>query len=297
MLPIGAGATLTDRPSSHVVGDAGELAVAAIWNEIGCAVSFVHRDYGEDLMVQTRVGRSLDASRVWVQVKSTTNSPRHRLRSGDFRVTVSAYQALRWTQSTDLVVLVFWDSTFSRGWWTLPVNQLDHSALMLSGQKTVTLRVADSDRFDTSGALFLAWQARIEHLWRLATAEAAYNLSREYEIAGGDKPIPFPDVVHAAFNFMVDIDAVDDDGLTESFRQTVANVIENSREDADSDYSSRSEEEQLSEALTLAIMAQVEDNAAGNGLYFLVIDRLVRVAGSLLDTTQASAFLDSYSST
>ncbi|WP_338601605.1 DUF4365 domain-containing protein [Saccharopolyspora sp. SCSIO 74807] len=161
---------MTARPNEHVIGDQAAAAVRLIWNRQGAAVDEIHKDYGEDLLVKTRVRGRVDPRPIWVQVKGTerncldegTNLP---------SVNLSVRQLIRWSRFGDPVLVVLWDVANNVGWYAIPADHdFDFTTLLEAGQKKVSIPFSRDAKFDTATADILAWEARLLAAMRLMKA-------------------------------------------------------------------------------------------------------------------------------
>jgi hypothetical protein len=149
------------RPVQHVVASQAIAAVRQVWALHGSSVQEISEDYGEDLLIQTRLREQMDSSRIWVQVKGKSKkiSERGQLPS----VRVNGLQVLRWARTADLVVVVLWSTESNTGWYCLPRYLFDHDFLATSGDGKVDVTFSREDVFDLAAAEELAWTARMEH--------------------------------------------------------------------------------------------------------------------------------------
>lgn len=147
--------------------------------EAGYAAEVVSQDYGEDLLVQTSHAGRMDASRLWFQVKGTAAIERHLTASGDLRMSVTFDHALRWSRSADLVAVVLWDVKSSKGWFALPLDQVDPIEGFVSEQRTMTLRFDQAEQFSPEAVRLLAWESRIEHFRQLILSARSIDSERE----------------------------------------------------------------------------------------------------------------------
>lgn len=153
--------------------------------QAGYAAEVVSQDYGEDLLVQTSHAGRMDASRLWLQVKGTAAVERHLTASGDLRMSVTFDHALRWSRSADLVAVVLWDVKSSKGWFALPLDQVDPIEGFVSEQRTMRLRFDQEEQFSPEAVRLLAWDSRIEHFRQLMLS--ARSIASEREERGEEK--------------------------------------------------------------------------------------------------------------
>lgn len=157
--PLGVSG-LTHRTDRHVVADQAVLAVRTMFTGLGHATGPVDPDYGEDLLVQTRLDGKMDDSRIWVQVKGTTADCRRRLPT----IRVHPDTAERWRGSADMVIVVLWNVETGDAWYHLP-----RQSQSLNG----SVRFRRQDRFDAESAECLVWLSRIEHASRTILRNSA----------------------------------------------------------------------------------------------------------------------------
>jgi hypothetical protein len=172
------------RPQSHVTAEKALAHVVGVLSRAGCAVETVVNDYGEDLLVQTSHSGRMDASRLWFQVKGTEAIDRHRLRTGELRLSVQFEQAVRWSRSLDLVVVCLCDVLQEKAWFARPGMQLDEQA-GLEGRRTMTLRFSAEDVLTEESATRLVWASRLEHFRHLFLS--ARNQEAEADAHGWEK--------------------------------------------------------------------------------------------------------------
>jgi hypothetical protein len=103
------------RTSSHAIGDRATAAVQTVVTDAGFVAETIKNDYGEDLLVQTSHAGEIDASRLWLQVKGTSNITKHRRRDDSFTYSVPVGHAIKWARSGDPVHVVLWDVEARRG--------------------------------------------------------------------------------------------------------------------------------------------------------------------------------------
>jgi hypothetical protein len=173
------------RPKSHVIRDQAVAAVIGVVARAGYAAEVVSQDYGEDLLVQTSHAGRMDASRLWLQVKGTAAVERHLTASGDLRMSITFDHALRWSRSADLVAVVLWDVKSSKGWFALPLDQVDPIEGFVSEQRTIRLWFEQTDQFSPEAVRQLAWDSRIQHFRQLMLS--ARNIDFEREERGEEK--------------------------------------------------------------------------------------------------------------
>jgi hypothetical protein len=151
------------RPDSHVVGDIAVNRVVDVLNRCGWASQQINQDYGEDILVQTKVGDRIDPHRLWIQVKGTRSIDRFRRKNDDLVYEVSIEHVFKWIRSPDLVIFVLFDVERDRGYYALPVEQVDLWDLYGTQKKRFGIRISDDSVFDQKKAQEISWNARIEY--------------------------------------------------------------------------------------------------------------------------------------
>ncbi|TQE19308.1 DUF4365 domain-containing protein [Streptomyces ipomoeae] len=169
---IHRGEAVPKRPQQHQTAAKAENVVRSLWVNGGHAVDTIREDYGEDLLVQTCLRERVDASRIWVQAKGTTKDCSDE-QSALPVLYINAEQVLRWSRSSDLVIVTLWDVNNNVGWYTIPDGSFDHVTFLEAGTSTVPITFERSRRFDESAVEYLSWFARIDH----ADRSVGYSLS------------------------------------------------------------------------------------------------------------------------
>lgn len=131
------------RPRSHITGDIGQTATALIFKQWGWTADFISSDYGEDLDCNIFIRNQRTALHFRCQVKSTAGDKQyiHRLRSGDFSVSIDVSVAKTWLISYFPVLLVVYDESKGEAYWINATEDLRKHLEKLS-QKSVSIRVS-----------------------------------------------------------------------------------------------------------------------------------------------------------
>jgi len=127
------------RPRSHVVDDKAVAAASHVVASAGYAAEVVHKDYGEDLLVQTTLNSEVDPFKIWLQIKGTERISRFRSRNGQISMSVRKAHIERWLRSSEMVIVLLWDISANRGLWCKPSAQ--HTEWSLSAIKTLTVQL------------------------------------------------------------------------------------------------------------------------------------------------------------
>jgi hypothetical protein len=240
-----------------------------ICNDCGWACEVVHKDYGDDLLVQTQHKGEIDHSRIWIQVKGTKNMRRFFSKKHGYSVKVSLEHALRWARSADLAVIVLWDIEKNMGLWALPINCLNQRDLSIFQSKTSRLTFNEESVFDTGQALKLAWMARIHHSSRLVNEAVTSDI----EIAHFRGKIPRAKRGYTnlgaliALDFLKLIDVVRPRSIHPQFVKWYRNASHRLRKE----YPGHSPEQIQDMAITLVILGTVDNIARGCGLPSLLL--------------------------
>jgi hypothetical protein len=273
---------MPERPIQHVTADQAVAAVRKIWAEQGAAVEEIRRDYGEDLLVQTRLHGRMNGVRIWLQTKGTNRDLRDSRRKLP-SVSVRTDLAIKWMRSTDLVVVVLWDVNNSVGWFALPQSQLSYIKLLDSKRKRTNIAFDRRAAFDVSAAHTLAWSARIE-LSRRQLESALTNLPTPEEW-DNSKGIPYGAEEAGAilFEIMRDVEIIDSEGrLHPTFRQT---LMEYARELPAGQLDPH---EEFSRLAVQSILTAFHDNAAGCLVpEILLVEIADQVVDRFLESLQA----------
>ncbi|MFF4041612.1 DUF4365 domain-containing protein [Streptomyces sp. NPDC001816] len=271
------------RPIQHRIASLAVAGVRREWNRQGHAVDEIHEDYGEDLMVQICFEGRLDPARIWVQVKGTEKDCSAKRLP---QISVKAKQVLRWARTADLVVVVLWDVSKDRGWFTLPQDQFDHVELSDRANGSVRLTFSPELPFDQAAVERLAWAARIEHANRSAVyARTCLEEAVEMELET-NKHFYKGVLASLDFDFGVAIKAVKPaGGFTEEFPLIVFEHLKNESPD-DLEMATKN-------AMILAIFETIHNNCAGNGAPLALVKELCHAFYPLLFDSGMMRMLES----
>lgn len=161
------------RPNSHVVADKAIADVTRIWIELGCACDPVASDYGEDLIVQPSCRGRMDPFRILVQVRGATSLERYRRKNGRYTLRVRLESFYKWARSSDLTIVVLWDTSGQTGLWSAPQDGYDNWRFFCGAAKPSKITFAPSNGFDVLAASKIIWKARIRYFKNLIVAAQA----------------------------------------------------------------------------------------------------------------------------
>jgi len=245
---------MPSRPLSHKVGDQAATAVTAIWQQIGAAVERIAVDYGEDLLVQPCDHRDqMDAARIWVQAKGTTTHPAMHQPGRHVTVPVPSALALRWAQTADVVVLVYWDVEAATGWYAIPEAQADRVRLADAAPRaTTSITVLSDDAFTAASARHLALRARLEHATKIV------QRCKGMIMMGYDAPEVRAELITTLTQVMQDVGIADGNQITATFLDALRSHWEFYQGDPGRDMSAA---ERFETAAQTAVMKMVLDAA------------------------------------
>ena len=269
------------RPDEHVVAERAISAVRRVWAETGAAVEEVHKDYGEDLAIQTRLNGRIDDSRIWVQVKGRTEVRGMGSPGGKaFVRNIPLDLVRRWAMMPELVVLVLWDVSADCGWYTFPADYYYGSWRNGWQTRSMSIPVYRENCFDIQAAHEISWYGRISCLegivngFYIALDEAVNN--NESESAGPTKEA----MINVIADFMVTLGILelrDKRGkrylLTARFKDCLKSAYESDAMDLKEH---ETEIEHLRSVVALCILNFAAD-FPGCGLSTLIISQIGRV--------------------
>jgi hypothetical protein len=279
------------RPSSHVVADIAVNAVMGVFAACGWAGEVVHKDYGDDLFVQTTHKGIVDHNRIWVQVKGTQKLEQFLAKKDNaYRFKVPIGHALKWVRSADLVVFVLWDTRRQMGVWTLPKEQLRGWDCYVVSASNVYLRFKPDDKFDANSAAKIGWLARIDYYSNLISRAQIQDydcrltgnsvLPTGPNLAGGQHLTQLPFILCDFFRLLSIMDEGEEGSVTPAFLtrfRDSCSLIRSSFKDAP--------EEKVEEmAIILALLTQVAvaSGVKGCGISASVLELLSFVSLKLV---------------
>jgi hypothetical protein len=245
---------MPNRPSSHVISDKAVAQVMSIVASCEFAAEAVHKDYGEDLLVQTKLGSDVDPHRMWIQVKGTENPARFITQRHGMHLKISEDHAFRWLRSTELVVVVLWDVVKNQGWWSLPSRSLSEWEVRVESPGLVRLPFPTTQLFDVDALLRLAWVARIEHYHSLVVRAEAANEEAARWKREHSSLLPL-----ICFDFLRLLDIVQEEGLSELFMRLYRNGMRKRFPDWDESRDGP----QMNGVLTLVLLHRVDEVCKG----------------------------------
>ena len=256
-----------------MIADKAIAQISEIICDCGFAVEVVHQDYGDDLLVQTKVGDEVDPSKIWIQVKGTQDLSRFRTKKDGYSLRVSEGHAFKWVRNSELVVVVIWDVNNKKGLWSIPGFSLSEWDFRMSGKSHTRLCFADDSVFNSTSMNFLAWLSRSLHYEGLLARSRATD---EMALRHGAKRHRSMALL-ISFDFLVLTGIIIDDGLDEGFCKKVRNGLKNGL----SGWNERTEEPLLRAVLMLCLLDRT-DNLAGFGLPPLVLSSCSRVLEDMI---------------
>jgi hypothetical protein len=162
--------SMPTRHRNHVIGDIAVNAVMSIIGQCGWACEVVHKDYGEDLMVQPDLGGNLDPWRLWVQVKGTDHLREKSKTSNQYFIDLPLTQTRRWALGSDPTIVVLWHVAGNMGYWTYGPTLKE--IIEATGKKQKNIRVVFEKEgvFNEEQLHQLVWESRIYHFNNLVAS-------------------------------------------------------------------------------------------------------------------------------
>ncbi|MBD2058838.1 DUF4365 domain-containing protein [Oculatella sp. FACHB-28] len=218
---------MPQRPDSHVVADIAVARVMQICNACGWACEVVHKDYGDDLLVQTSLNGIVDHNRLWIQVKGTRDLKKFYSKKNGYSLKVSPDQALKWIRSADLAVVVIWDVEKDFGLWSILKYQINQWDWYLRESENARIVFDEESVFCQEQAVRLGWIARREHHESLLRNAMIQDL--EYERNKDTYPEGYEHkslVPLVAFDFLKLINVLDDEYLDKTYLAYYESALE-----------------------------------------------------------------------
>ncbi|MCT2282413.1 DUF4365 domain-containing protein [Micromonospora chalcea] len=261
---------MTHRPLQHVIASKAVAAVSSVWIELGAAVEEVKNDYGEDLLVQTSLRGTVDASRIWVQVKGRQKVAKPRA-GKDRTVAVAPNTALRWVNNADAMVIVLWDVARGEGWYAYPRHQINSYELFTSGNPRVRIRFASENVFNLDTANKITWESRIGHAnARLIGLRDQESFLRGRERKGAAE-IAHREATYLLFDFLMKIGVIGPEGVDEKIAHMVRRCVNDFflKEDPEMPLNNA-----LIEASSFVCLGEIDALSRGCGLPYALMDDL-----------------------
>jgi hypothetical protein len=256
------------RPDTHVVEDIALSAVIQICNRHGWATEVVHKDYGDDVLVQPKLGDRIDQNRIWIQVKGTRDIQSFHSKRHGYSRRVSLDHALKWIRSADLTLVVLWDVEKNYGLWTIPKKQVNQWDLLSLENKKARLIFDETSRFCSEQMDKIGWIARVDHYTNLLAI--ALMDDREIVDSSGDLDILVTEssILLIAVDFLATTGIMDGDGISKLFRELYENTIVSIR-NLDKDMP---ENELREMALTVSILKKIDALVESSGVSGVLVE-------------------------
>lgn len=180
------------RPNAHVIGDKATAKVQDVCFQCDWANEVVHKDYGDDILVQPSLNGEMDHNRIWIQVKGAENLEKsfYTLRYG-YSIEVPYDHILKWIRSADLTIVVLWDVGNNWGLWNIPKDAVNTSDLhSLRNGKYRLVFQADA-KFDTQQLMKIGWHARIDHYFGLISSTVSGEKHADSKFSSGEIALDF----------------------------------------------------------------------------------------------------------
>jgi hypothetical protein len=242
------------RTRAHVTADQGLTRVMRLCTDAGWAADRVVSDYGEDLIVQTIYGESLDTFRTLVQVKTTNRS----VGGAKLSCRVSRDHALRWVRSAEPVVIVLWHKPSERGWYSVPRDRMNEYQLLLSPLKSTEIIFNREAELTIQNLQKLAWELRLGYFKNQLLAVARADHDEVLARADGfDMPNYQSRMRIVLFNLFRFLHIATDDGLNpqihREFTRVRRKVLEKERNLPRAERSKATDLDQMASILCLLV--------------------------------------------
>lgn len=273
------------RPDSHVVADIALNRVMSICADYGWAVEVVHKDYGDDLLVQPNYYGLIDHNRIWIQVKGTRNIDGMRHKDFGYSIMVSLDHAFKWARSADLSVVVLWDIEKDFGLWCIPKDNMDEWNWRTLKSTKLRLIFNENSIFNKEQLQQLGWLARIDHYATLIMKAHERDIS--YFQFEGETSVPIGShkswVPLVAFDFLkllfiLGSESSVDKGFVKSIRNAKTHILKTGplEPGEDSEYM----------ATILAILGRVHHLSNGCGVPNALLEACTEVAYVFVQATR-----------
>ncbi|WP_437069567.1 hypothetical protein, partial [Streptomyces sp. enrichment culture] len=176
---------------------------------------------------------------------------------------------LRWSRSADMIVVVLWDVTNYRGWYTTPQGQFDHMHLTELESGKIPLRFHRSQELNATSVEELSWRAHIDHVdWSMRDA-LSWLEDEEGSPLDSDSLTYMRNVAASLlYETAIDVGIFTRQGnMTEGMRDALTESIVR--------YHSENIEETIKKASIRAILKVAQENCGGNGLPGTLLAELV----------------------
>lgn len=273
--------TMLQRPDSHVVADIALNRVMSICADCGWACEVVHKDYGDDLLVQTSYYGILDHNRIWIQVKGTRHIDSFRTKTYGYSIKVKLDHVLKWARSGDLVLVVLWDVEKDFGLWSIPKDNLKEWDYRLRDANTLRLEFQETSLFDKEQANKIGWIARMDHYTGLIGKALERDVSHLLCEEDGTRGV----VAHKrwspfiALNFLKLLFILGSDTVDTSFMKSYRRVRSTIR----SKDSSISRHDLKEMALVLALLWRIDYLTGGCAVSASLLEACTEVARAFID--------------
>lgn len=259
---------MSQIPRSHQLAHRAVLAVSNILGQVGALSETIKNDYGEDLIVQTSHRENADNFTLFIQVKGTE---RALSADGSLSIPIDFNHLNRWASHSQPILVCLYSDLSGKIYAFYPREYIILWEIGTSKRKSKTIRLSANDEFTAENAGKFIWNCRIEHYARML----AWHESHIAYTAGS--PSFSRRVIYAerelnliALRFLQDVGAVDGDDLQSGFRQMVENASRAFERDRDQGASNGL---LPVDAISLALLGQVDDVSSGSGLPTILLER------------------------
>ncbi|MBN8226500.1 DUF4365 domain-containing protein [Corallococcus macrosporus] len=139
----------------------------SLFTALGCACEQIKQDYGEDLLIQPVFEDEVQHFRILAQVKGTKNPERLKNKNGNLEWKVSYDHMLKWSRSSDLVIIALWDLKSNIGYYTYPSPPKATPFNTDYDKETIKLEFSATKLLNEESGRSIIWTAWGRHFERL----------------------------------------------------------------------------------------------------------------------------------
>lgn len=168
---------MSKRDRSHEISDKALHRIKVIFADCGWACEEIRRDYGEDILVQTKLppdvpgdGR-VDFFKTYVQARGKEDVK--PLRDGRWSLSIKRKHLLRWLNIREPLLIVVWDLETDSGRYCLPARQRTLAEVLVTRSDSFTVHLPPTAALEVERLQPLSWALRVESYAEAAILTAA----------------------------------------------------------------------------------------------------------------------------
>lgn len=105
------------KPPQHDIEAISRAQLSELFHRWGWVASSIFPDHGEDFLIQIFEAENTTGHAFYVQVKGTSDSSKHALKSGDYTYTVDVLALCHWKRNEIPTIFILWDIEQRTGYW------------------------------------------------------------------------------------------------------------------------------------------------------------------------------------